>query len=144
MATYCQDCSLDLFGRDFGDFAGITTPDETRQGIYTGVICESCDSIEVDHTGRRILKAGDPPRPKPATPDTRALVFKQGGVSICWHCQLQLVRVRGGFTFAEVRDPIGNVHRLHQACVPHVVGEGYSEVQPEIASRGTAGVKKCA
>lgn len=144
MAVYCQECSLALFGRDHGDFAGNTTPDETRQGIYTGVKCESCGHIEVDHAGHRILRPGDPPAPAPSTPDTRANVFRDGGPSICWHCHNQLVRVRHGFLFTLIEDPIGNQARVHKDCARHVVGAGYREVQPakpahERSSHGATG-----
>jgi hypothetical protein len=129
MACFCQDCSETLFGRDFGELAGQTTPDETRQGIYSYALCESCGCIEVDHTGRRIVRENSAPPPAPATPDTRAKAYKDGGVSICWHCRNQLVRVRSGFLFAQVRDPIGNVNRVHLDCLRFVVGDGYTEVK---------------
>jgi hypothetical protein len=135
VALYCQDCSITLFGRDFGEFAGITTPEETRQGIYAGVGCESCGYIEVDHNGARHSRKGDPPARAPTTPDMRAQVFTDGGPSICWHCRYQLVRVRNGFLFALVVDPIGNQARVHKACLPHVVGAGYREVQPDRSAR---------
>lgn len=128
MALYCQDCSLTLFGRDHGDFAGQSTPDETRQGIHPHVCCEGCGFIDVDHNGRRILKSADAPVPVPSTPDTRAKVWRDGGVSICWHCTLQLQRVKGGFIFDLVRDPIGNEHRVHKACVAPALGDGITRV----------------
>ena len=125
MACYCQDCSLTLFGRDHGDFAGFTTPGETRQGIYASVLCEGCGHIEVDHLGVRHTQRDDPPRPTPSTPDTRAKVFKDGGPSICWHCGYQLVRVRAGFLFALIEDPIGNQARVHLTCASQATGGGY-------------------
>lgn len=127
MACYCQECSEELFGRDFGDFAGQTTIDETRQGIYTWVECESCGSIEVDHQGHRVLRL-DEPQPVACTPDTRARAFKDGGVSGCFHCGRQLVRVDGGFIYIEIRDPMGNLVRVHKDCAQHVVGDGYTMV----------------
>lgn len=103
MANYCQACSERLFARDHGDFAGETTADETRQRIYTAVSCAGCGYIEVDHTGRRILRV-DADLQERATPDTRAMPWKTGGVSLCWHCNSQLMRHKGGFYFELVRD----------------------------------------
>lgn len=54
--------------------------------------------------------------------------FKTGGVSQCFHCQRQLIRVKGGFLFALVKDPLGNNLRVHKQCVKHVVGDGYMEI----------------
>jgi hypothetical protein len=51
--------------------------------------------------------------------------FKDGGVSQCFECQKQLVRIKGGFLYSEVVDPIGNVVRVHKQCLPHAVGHGY-------------------
>lgn len=50
--------------------------------------------------------------------------FKSGGVSQCWHCSRQLVRIKGGFTYSEVQDPIGNRMRVHKACVELAVADG--------------------
>lgn len=54
--------------------------------------------------------------------------FKTGGVSQCWHCSRQLVRIKGGFIYAEVKDPLGNVMRVHKDCVKLAVGDGIREV----------------
>lgn len=53
--------------------------------------------------------------------------FKDGGVSQCFECGNQLVRIKGGFIFAEIVDPLGNVVRVHKDCVQHAVGHGYRE-----------------
>jgi len=50
--------------------------------------------------------------------------FKTGGVSQCWHCSRQLVRIKGGFRYAEVQDPIGNRMRVHKDCVRLAVADG--------------------
>lgn len=51
------------------------------------------------------------------------------GARKCWHCGRQFRTKRGGgYTFAIVKDPIGNELRLHKDCVRHVVGDGYQEV----------------
>lgn len=58
MAEFCKEHSIDLFGRDFGDFAGLVTKEEVDQGLGAVVLCETCGLIRVDHEGRRI---DDPP-----------------------------------------------------------------------------------
>lgn len=55
--------------------------------------------------------------------------FKTGGVSQCWHCSRQLVRIKGGFKFSLVQDPLGNQMRVHNDCVKLAVGEGIKEVK---------------
>jgi hypothetical protein len=50
--------------------------------------------------------------------------FKTGGVSQCWHCSRQLVRIKGGFLYVEVQDPIGNRMRVHKDCAPLAVADG--------------------
>lgn len=54
--------------------------------------------------------------------------FKDGGVSQCWHCSRQLVRIKGGFKYALVRDPLGNQMRVHKDCVKLAIGDGIKEV----------------
>jgi hypothetical protein len=51
--------------------------------------------------------------------------FKDGGISVCFHCHSQLVRVKGGFIFAEVIDPDGHRLRVHKDCQKHAIGHGY-------------------
>lgn len=51
--------------------------------------------------------------------------FKTGGISICWHCHRQLVRIKGGFIFDVILDPDGNQLRVHKDCVKDAVGHGY-------------------
>lgn len=53
--------------------------------------------------------------------------FKSGGISICFHCQRQLVRIKGGFIFALIKDPDGHLLRVHKQCVPDATGDGYTE-----------------
>ncbi len=64
MANFCRDCSIDLFGKDFGDLAGITTKRETELGRYYFAICEGCGHVMVDHEGvvveRLMEKSFDP------------------------------------------------------------------------------------
>lgn len=56
-----------------------------------------------------------------------ARIFKDGGIPFCWHCSRQLVRIKGGFIFANVIDPAGVLHRVHKDCIAHVIGDGIKE-----------------
>lgn len=49
MADFCKDCSIELFGEDFNDFAGLCKENEM---IY--VLCEGCGWVYVNHFGARI------------------------------------------------------------------------------------------
>lgn len=51
MAEFCRQCSARKLGADFGDFAGITTSEQTAQGVYAEVLCEGCGPTQVDHEG---------------------------------------------------------------------------------------------
>ncbi|MBT2326075.1 hypothetical protein J7E62_27480 [Variovorax paradoxus] len=51
--------------------------------------------------------------------------FKDGGVSQCFHCSAQLVRIKGGFTFAELETPDGHKVRVHKQCLSEATGHGY-------------------
>ena len=56
MAEFCRQCSLTSLGipddEYLKDLEGLTTPEETKQGILALVICEGCGFVSVDHTGR--------------------------------------------------------------------------------------------
>lgn len=52
MADFCQQCSISNFGKDFGDFAGMSTEDDTKDETYTLVLCEGCGPTCVDHNGK--------------------------------------------------------------------------------------------
>ena len=54
MADFCAQCSIDTFGKDHGDLAGITTKEDEAKGLYAVVICEGCGHIQVDSKGRCI------------------------------------------------------------------------------------------
>ena len=58
--------------------------------------------------------------------------FKTGGVSQCFHCQRQLVRIKGGFLFALIRDPDGHELRVHKQCQGAAVGDGYVAVDSKV------------
>ena len=52
MADFCSQCSIEHFGKDFGDLANLCGNGEVAQ-----VICEGCGLIWVDHDGARIEAA---------------------------------------------------------------------------------------
>ncbi len=58
--------------------------------------------------------------------------FKTGGVSQCFHCQKQLVRIKGGFLYALICDPLGHETRVHKQCLSEAVGDGYTQVKQPI------------
>lgn len=51
MADFCKQCSLELFGEDFGDMAGIVTPEEEAQDLAANVLCEGCGPTRVNDAG---------------------------------------------------------------------------------------------
>ena len=51
MADFCKQCSIDMFGQDFRELAGITEEDKWQQGLAATVICEGCGVIQVDPSG---------------------------------------------------------------------------------------------
>lgn len=54
MASFCKQCSDELFGKDFGDLKGITTIQDEADGKAAVVLCEGCGPIQVDTLGRCI------------------------------------------------------------------------------------------
>lgn len=52
MADFCKQCSEELFGEDFGDFANITTIEQQQNNLFVVVLCEGCGAIQVDNNGR--------------------------------------------------------------------------------------------
>lgn len=53
MADFCQQCSIEMFGEDMKDLAGLIPPDKVAEpGWYALVICEGCGPIDVDNDGR--------------------------------------------------------------------------------------------
>lgn len=54
MADLCKKCSIETWGKDFGDLAGITTPEETEQEIFAYALCEGCGDILVNHEGEAV------------------------------------------------------------------------------------------
>jgi len=51
MADFCKKCSIAMWGKDFGDLAGLSKPEDTENGLYPVVICEGCGPIQVNHEG---------------------------------------------------------------------------------------------
>lgn len=47
MADFCKQCSIELFGEDFGDHKG-----HCKEGMMVAVICEGCGFVHVDHEGK--------------------------------------------------------------------------------------------
>jgi hypothetical protein len=54
MADFCKECSIELFGEDFQDLAGITKKKDFANGLRAIVICEGCGLIGVDPDGKRV------------------------------------------------------------------------------------------
>lgn len=54
MADFCKQCSVEIFGKDFKELAGITTPAHWADGKAVVVICEGCGPIQVDPDGNCI------------------------------------------------------------------------------------------
>jgi RNase P subunit RPR2 len=54
MADFCQDCSIEMFGKDMKDMA-----DLCGEGNMILVICEGCGWIYVDNNGKKISEVGD-------------------------------------------------------------------------------------
>lgn len=51
MADYCKQCSIEIFGGDFQELAGITTAANMADEKACIVICEGCGYIQVDPDG---------------------------------------------------------------------------------------------
>lgn len=70
MADFCKQCSILTFGKDFGDLANITTPEDWSQGKAAIVLCEGCGAIQVDPEGCCVSDCSDKhkDKPKPIVP----------------------------------------------------------------------------
>jgi len=51
MAEFCKQCSIEIFGEDYGDFKGLSTIENTEHDMGVVVICEGCGCVVVDHEG---------------------------------------------------------------------------------------------
>jgi hypothetical protein len=56
MADFCQQCSIQGFGKDYRDLADITKKEDEAKDLYCVVLCEGCGAIQVDSEGRCISK----------------------------------------------------------------------------------------
>lgn len=56
MADFCKECSIELFGEDYGDLKGIGDGTPLEPGYGWTALCENCGPILVDDEGRRIDK----------------------------------------------------------------------------------------
>lgn len=54
MADFCKECSIEMFGKDFGDLADLLDPEEYTEDIGALALCESCGPIVVDIDGKRM------------------------------------------------------------------------------------------
>lgn len=54
MADFCKKCSIDMFGEDFNDLAGISTLEDDAKELYANVICEGCGCVQVNSKGECI------------------------------------------------------------------------------------------
>lgn len=86
MADFCRECSIALFGDDFGELAGLTKPEDWAKGLAVLAICEGCGSIQVDPEGNCVHenclegKGAKPGYPK-CDPEhhTRLRKYKENG-----------------------------------------------------------------
>ena len=56
MADFCKHCSIEMFGKDFEDFAGLTTEEDWYKGEAVVALCEGCGPIQVDPEGQCVSK----------------------------------------------------------------------------------------
>ena len=60
MASFCYDCSIDMFGgKVVNDFAGLIDKDLVKKGYVLPVLCEGCGYIMVDDTGKKVGTADE-------------------------------------------------------------------------------------
>lgn len=51
MADFCKQCSIDIFGEDFRELAGITSEKMWKEKQAFFALCEGCGPIQVDPDG---------------------------------------------------------------------------------------------
>lgn len=56
MADFCKECSIKVFGEDFGDLANLGNGEKLKEGHGWEALCEGCGIILVDDDGKRIWK----------------------------------------------------------------------------------------
>jgi hypothetical protein len=52
MADFCKQCSIEYFGKDYGDLAEVTQRADWNNGLANVVLCEGCGPVQVDPEGR--------------------------------------------------------------------------------------------
>lgn len=52
MADFCKQCSIEIFGEDFGDLANLGGEIKLEPGYYWGALCEGCGPNYVDDEGK--------------------------------------------------------------------------------------------
>ena len=64
LGQYCAACSMELFGEDRGDFAGLVSEEDWAKGRAANVVCRGCGATLVDPGGNCVAndcaKAGQP------------------------------------------------------------------------------------
>jgi hypothetical protein len=50
MADFCMECSIEIFGEDFRDLAGMI-PDNEGEDAWPVTLCEDCGGIQVNNEG---------------------------------------------------------------------------------------------
>lgn len=56
MADFCKECSIAMFGEDFGELAQSMPEDKFDEDHGALVLCECCGPIVVDFNGKRMSK----------------------------------------------------------------------------------------
>ena len=51
MSDFCKQCSIEVFGEDFGDMKACSTKEDDTNKLYAGVLCEHCGPCQVDSEG---------------------------------------------------------------------------------------------
>lgn len=60
MAEFCEYCSKLMWNEELPvDLAGLSTEEDTLNGLVVSVLCEGCGEIEVDHTGKCLTHSED-------------------------------------------------------------------------------------
>lgn len=59
MSEFCKQCSVDVFGEDYGDFADLRPGVELGEGEGFVVLCEGCGAALVTHDGTCIARYCD-------------------------------------------------------------------------------------
>ena len=54
MADFCKQCSIAIFGEDFGDLKGLGQDDDPPDSVYS-VICEGCGVTVVNKAGECVV-----------------------------------------------------------------------------------------